>query len=459
MAYLTRLSRRRFLKKTAKAASLLGISGFPLIVPSSVRGALAPSNRITVACIGTGNQGYDVMRHFLKMEDAQVVAVCDVNRGSYGYRDEKQFRGREPAQKAVDEYYAKETGKSKYKACEAYHDFRSVLARKDIDAVTVVVPDHWHAIMSIAAAEAGKDIYCEKPLSLTIREGQAMIEAVQRHKRILQTGSHERSNPITRHACELVRNGRIGQLKKITTFVGYNNKVGPGPGWQPMPVPDGFDYATWLGPAPPAAYHKDRCLYRFRFNYDYSGGQVTNFGAHSNDMAQWAMGADGTGPTEIEFLGATFLPKGSLYNTATETRFRCRYGNGVELICETEKSQVGARFEGSEGTVQVGYGGFITKPESLKTSIIGPNEIHLYRSDDHVRNFLDCVKSRAEPAAPVEVGHRSASVCHLGNIAIRLGEKKILAWNPTQERFSNDDQANAMLARPMHGPWQLPGNT
>ena len=345
--YSPRLSRRGFFRESAQAAAPAAVSGLPLIVPSSVRGALAPSNRITVACIGTGNQGYDVMRHFLNMSDAQVVAVCDVNRGSYGYRDEKQFRGREPAQKAVNEYYAKKLGSGRYASCAAYHDFRDVLARNDVDAVTVVVPDHWHALMTIAAAETGKDIYCEKPLSLTIRDGQAMIGAVRRHKRILQTGSHERSNPVTRHACELVRNGRIGRLKKITTFVGFNNKVGPGPGWHEMPVPDGFDYATWLGPAPLAPYHNDRCLYRFRFNYDYSGGQVTNFGAaHSNDMVQWAMGTDDTGPTEVELRTATFLPKGSLFTTATETRFRCRYANGVELVCESEKSQVGGPLRG-----------------------------------------------------------------------------------------------------------------
>ena len=237
--------------------------------------------------------------------------------------------------------------------------------------------------------------------------------------------------------------------------MGYHNKVGPGPGWQPMPVPEGFDYEMWLGPAPLAPYHKDRCLYRFRFIYDYSGGQVTNYGAHSNDMAQWAMGTDDTGPVEVELLDAKFLPKGSLFDAATETKFRCRYANGVEVVCDMDKSSVGARFEGTEGTVQVGYAGFFTKPESLKTAAIGPGEIQLYRSDDHVRNFLDCVRSRREPAAPVEVGHRSASVCHLGNIAVRLGKRKVLRWDPAQERFTNDDEANAMLTRPMRGPWQL----
>ncbi len=442
------VTRRGFLRAAAAAA-------VPYLVPASVRGATAPSNRITVASIGTGNQGFNDLKKFLALEDAQVVAVCDVNRASYGYRDDTQFYGREPAQKAVHEHYAKKTASGRYQGCAAYTDFRDVLARKDVDVVAIVVPDHWHAVMTVAACKAGKDIYCEKPLSLTIRQGQEMIKAVRQYKRILQTGSHERSNPRTIRACELVRNGRIGQLKKITTFVGYHNKVGPGPGWQPMPVPEGFDYAMWLGPAPLAPYHKDRCLYRFRFIYDYSGGQITNFGAHSNDMAQFAMGTDDTGPVEVELLDAKFLPKGSLFDAATETRYRCRYANGVELACEMEKSQVGARFEGTEGMVQTGYAGFFTKPESLKTAVIGPNEVHLNQSRDHFRNFLDCVKSRREPVAPVEVGHRSASLCHLGNIAVRLGKRKALQWDPLAERFTNDEDANAMLSRPLRGPWEL----
>lgn len=449
-------TRRQFLQNTGAMAALLSAgAGWPLLVPASVRGASAPGNRITVACIGTGNQGFNIMNQFLKKEDAQVVAVCDVNRASFGYRDEKQFLGREPAQKAVNESYAKKTPSGAYKGCAAFTDFREVLARRDIDAVTIVVPDHWHALMTVMACRAGKDIYCEKPLSLTIQQGQEMVKAVRQHQRILQTGSHERSNPKTRHACELVRNGRIGQLKKITTFVGYHNKVGPGPGWQPMPVPEGFDYEMWLGPAPSAPYHQDRCLYRFRFIYDYSGGQITNFGAHSNDMAQWAMGTDDTGPVEVEFLDAKFLPKGSLFDAATQTKFRCRYANGVELVCDMDKSQVGARFEGSEGMIQTGYGGFLTTPESLKTAELGPNDKPLYRSDDHMQNFLDCVRSRREPVAPVETGHRSASLCHLGNIAVRLGKRKVLQWDPAQERFRNDDEANAMLTRPRRGAWKI----
>jgi len=449
------MSRRQFLGAGGAAAAVLA-GGVPLIIPASVRGAAAPSNRVNVGCIGTGNRGFEILNLFLKHDQARVVAVCDVNRGSYGYKDDTQFLGCEPAQKLVNEHYARQTTGGSYRGCAAYTDFREVLARQDIDAVTIVVPDHWHALMTILACRAGKDIYCEKPMSLTVRQGQAMIKAVRQHHRVFQTGSHERSNPQTRHACELVRNGKIGKLQRVTTFVGYHNKTGPGPGWQPMPVPEGFDYQTWLGPAPTAPYHQDRCLYRFRFIYDYSGGQITNFGAHSNDMAQWAMGADHTGPAEVELLEASFLPAGSLFDAATETKFRCRYASGVELVCQMDKSSVGARFEGSEGMIQTGYGGFSCKPESLKTAQIGPADQPLYRSDDHAGNFLECVQSRQDPVAPVEAGHRSASLCHLGNIAVRLGKKKVLQWDPAAERFTNDDEANRFLSRPMRGPWQIP---
>jgi predicted dehydrogenase len=451
------LNRRTLLKSGLAGSAALGAAAIaaPYVVPARVFGAQAPSNRITVGMIGTGNRGFQVLDMFLKQAGAQVVAVCDVNRGSYGYNSDKQFCGREPAQKLVNEYYGKNTPSGDFKGCDIYTDYRDVLARKDIDAVAVVVPDHWHALMTIRACEAGKDIYCEKPMSLTIEQGRQMVEAVRKHKRVLQTGSHERSNPTTARGVELVRAGRIGQLKKITTFVGYHNKVGPGPGWQPMPVPEGFDYETWLGPAPQAPYHKDRCLYRFRFNYDYSGGQVTNFGAHSNDMAQWALDADNTGPVEIELLEAKFLPAGSLFNAATETKFRMKYANGVEVVCQMDKSQVGARFEGSDGMIQIGYGGVFTEPGSLKKAITVSNESHLDALANHGRNFLDCVRSRQDPVARVEVGHRSASVCHLGNIAVRLGKKKILQWDPSAERFTNDDEANAMLTRPMRAPWQI----
>jgi predicted dehydrogenase len=429
----------------------------PLIVPSE-RFAAAPSDRVNVGIVGAGSQGFNLLRRFLAQADAQVIAVCDVNRASYGYADETKFLGREPAQQLVTEYYGRQTKSGTFAGCSTSSDFRELVGRKDIDAVAIATPDHWHGVMTIVAARAGKDIYCETPLSLTIWQGQQMVEAVRQHKRILQVGSQERSNPVTRFACALVRNGRIGELKTVTTSVGYNDKTGPGPGWKPQPVPEGFDYEMWLGPAPEASYHPDRCLGSWRFIYDYSGGQVTSCGSHSNDIAHWAMRTDDTGPVEIECRSAKFLPEGSLFDAATETSYRCRYASGVELICQTDRSSVGARFEGSEGTVQVGYGGLYTKPESLKKSTIRANEIQLYHSDDHVRNFLDCVRARREPAAPVDVGHRSACVCHLGTIAVRLwkeGKRKVLRWDSQNERFSNDAAANALLTRPMRAPWSI----
>ena len=277
----------------------------------------------------------------------------------------------------MNAYYAKKTGAGQYKGCDAYNDFREIIGRKDIDAVAIVVPDHWHAIMTIMAAKAGKDIYCEKPLSLTVRDGQEMVKAVRQYKRVLQTGSMWRSNDAARHACELVRNGRIGKVKRILTEVSEVNAKSPGPGWKPMPVPEGFDYEMWLGPAPSAPYHKDRCFYRFRFIIDYSGGQTTNFGAHANGLAQWALGADHSGPVEFEDLGSEWFAPGDLFTTPKNVAFRARYADGVELICKTTKRGFGVRFEGTEGWVEFAYTGVQTSPESLKDAKIGPQEIHL----------------------------------------------------------------------------------
>jgi len=216
-------NRRDFVKRTA------GVFAAPWIVPSSVFGAHAPSNRINVACIGTGNQGIGILKRFIKNDDVRIVAVCDVNKASHGYRSEDQYLGREPVREEVDRYYAIKTG-GHYQDCQAYNDFREVLDRDDVDAVTIVTPDHWHAIMTIRAAEAGKDIYCEKPLSLTIGQGRTMVNAVRKHKRILQTGSMERSNPLNQAVCKLAQDDRIGEVQPVTTLIGRNNKVGLSPG-------------------------------------------------------------------------------------------------------------------------------------------------------------------------------------------------------------------------------------
>lgn len=443
-------SRRSFLKSTAAATTL----AVPYYVPAAVFGAVAPSDRINVGCIGVGNQGFPNLQRFLKFDDCQVVAVCDVNRGSDGYKEPGDIRGREPAKREVEQHYAKKKGTASYAGCDAYNDFRELLARKDIDAVMLAPPDHWHEPMSIAAVESGKDVYCEKPLGLTIGGQQKVIDAVRKNKRILQTGTHERSNPIIRQACELVRGGAIGEVKRVIAYVGRHNKTGPGPGWQPMPVPAGFDYNLWLGPAPEAPYHQERCLYNFRFNYDYAGGQVTNFGAHSIDIAQWGLGTDDAGPVQIEHVFADYLPKGSLFTAATHTYFRAKYANGALLECFTADPAVRTIFEGTEGLIRVdnmGQNFFATPKHIWPKSLTGKEKYH--SGDDHVRNFLDCIKSRQEPAAPVEVGHRSASICHLGNIAIKLQSK--LRWDPKAERFvdSKSDEANQLLTRSPRQSW------
>ena len=441
-----KVGRRQFLATTA--GSLL----IPTIVPASVFGATAPSNRLNVALIGAGNQSRVDLPAMLRFADVQVVAVCDVNRGSHGYALPEHFLGREPVRQQVEAYYAEPTRSGSFRGCEAYHDFRDVLARDDVDVVMVILPDHWHALVTVMACRAGKDVYCQKPLSLTIEDGKQMLQAVRQYNRILQTGSQYRSNPVVRRACELVRNGRIGQVQRVVSIINGSGP-GPGPGWEPMPVPDGFDYEFWLGPAPDAPYHVDRCLYRFRFHLDYSGGQVTNTGAHSTDIVQWAIGTDDTGPVEFEDQGSVWPPQGHLYSTAMETNFRARYANGVEFVCRTQEPGFGARFEGTDGWIQYTYNKIEASSEEILNSTITSDEIRLPVSDNHYRNFLDCVKSREEPIEPVEVGHRTASICHCGNIAMRLRRK--LTWDPQRECFLDDDEANQMLQRPYRTPWTL----
>ena len=427
------------------------------VVGSSVFATDAPSNRINVGFIGTGNQGMGMLKRFLAADLGNVLAVCDVNEGSTGYKEPEHFYGRVPAKQMVDAAVPKNRKSGKASGCNAYADFREVLKRDDIDAVMIVVPDHWHRVITVMALEASKDVYCEKPLTFSVGDGRVMIDADRKHNRILETGSHERSNPESMFICEAAKAGKIGKLTKIITKVGYNNKTGTGPGWTAMPVPKTLDYRTWLGPAPQQPYHDDRCFYRFRFNYDYSGGQITNCGAHCNDMAHWGMGLDTGAPTEIECLNATFLPEGSLFNTATETRFRCLYENGVELLCESGPEQVQTRFEGTDGWLQTGYRGITASDPSL---LVGCPSKSTGTSDPHsahLANFIDCVKSRKEPRAPVEVGHSSAVLCHLANAMIRLfpktGPGTIAKWNAKTESFTNNDKANQMLKREARDPW------
>jgi predicted dehydrogenase len=430
---------------------------FPAIVPGSVlglNGRVAPSNRVTVGIIGTGNQGFNDIRSFLRDERVQIVAVCDVNRESAGYWEGK-VGGREPARRLVEEHYAKDKESGKYSGCKAYVDFREVLGRPEIDAVEICTPDHWHAIPVIEACKVRKDIYCQKPLSLTVAEGRAMSYAVAKTKVVFQTGSQQRSDARFRRACELVRNGRIGDLRTVRVGLpgGRKDYSGQGDRKQPEPVPEGFEYNRWLGPAPEAPYAPARCHVNFRWIYDYSGGQVTDWGGHHPDGAQWGMGTELTGPIEIRNAKAAFEPD-VLWNTATEFSFEAVYETGVRmLVANTER--MGVKFEGTEGWIYVNRGELETEPKTLLDSEIGPNEIHLYPSDDHFRNFIDCVLSRGPTAAPVEVAHRSITVCHLGNIALRLGRES-LKWDPRTEQILGNNEAASMLSRPYRDPWILP---
>ena len=426
-----KISRRQFLKRAAGVTA--GAMAFPYVVPSSALGkvgTVAPSDRIVMGVIGTGLQGVSDMRSFLNINEVQVVAVCDVDRV---HRDQ--------AKQVVDQMYGNND-------CAAYNDFRAVTRRSDIDAVLIATPDHWHTLPAVDAAKHGQDLFVEKPLTLTIQEGRVLSDTVRRYSRVLQTGSQQRSNRNFRFACELVRNGRLGKLHTVRVTIPGNNRT-TGPTWTPQPVPEGFDYDFWLGPAPWQPYHEQRCHYQFRFILDYSGGQVTNWGAHYLDIAQWALGMDDSGPVEITGHGE--FPTSGLFTTATKVDFRCTYADGVELTCMTGGQ--GVRFEGTDGWVFVNREIIEAGPASLVQERIGPDEIHLYESRDHKQNFLDCIRLRKKPIADVEIGHRSATLCHLGNIAMLRGST--LRWNPDREEFKGDDAANRMRSRPMRLPSTL----
>ena len=419
------VTRREFLRGSAAAAASVAV-GLPAIVPSSVFGADAPSSRITMGCIGVGGQGTSDMKGFKGQSGCEVVAVCDVDVSH--------------AEKAA------QAAGLDAKAC--YKDFRDVLARGDIDTVLIATPDHWHVPIAIAAVRAGKDVFCEKPLTLTIAEGRRLADEVKRYGRVLQTGSQQRSSAEFHNACELVVNGRIGHLHTMRVGISNNNRECE-PTWTPEPVPDGFDYDMWLGPAPWEPYHTQRCHYQFRFILEYSGGQMTNWGAHHLDIAQWGNQADTTGPVEITGKGE--FPKTGLFTTALKAEIEYTYANGVKMFLKSGGG--GTRFEGTEGWIYVNRGKLEAEPKSLLTSVIGPDEKRLYESRDHKRDFLDCVRSRKDPICNVETGHRSSTVCHLGNIAMLLGRP--LKWDPQAERFIGDAEANRMTWRPARAPWRL----
>jgi len=427
-----RIGRRAFLKQTAFAVSSAAI---PYFVPSSAlgkAGAVAASERITVGFIGTGDHGINMnLKSYLAQPDAQAVAVCDVD--------------------PVNLHKARDLVNARYgnTGCMTTQDWREIVARPDIDAVMISTPDHWHVPISIAAAKAGKDVQCEKP-TLTVEEGRRLVEIMDRYGRVFQWSTEDRAVDVYHRMCELVRNGRIGNVHtiKVELPVGPDTPGNP----EPMPVPEGFEYDMWLGPAPWAPYTKDRCHWNFRWIFDYSGGMLTDWGAHLLDGAQWGNDTEHTGPVEVE--GQGIFCKGGLYDTAREYHLQYTYADGVKLFVDSGEPSL--RFEGSEGWV--GNRGWRGKLEASRPaildSVIGPEEIHLYTcpQGEH-RNFLDCVKSRQACYFPPEIGQRCFTIAHIGNIAMRLGRK--LRWNPQEECFVSDDEANRMLARAARSPWDL----
>ena len=427
-------SRRDFLRTTRNAALAAGLA--PSLFLNRTRAASGdnPSEFVRVGFIGVGNQGGNNLRALMK----NAVAVCDV--------DEKRVQ----AAKAKIE-------QANNRPCAAFGDYRKLLEDKSIDAVLITTPDHWHTMTSIHACEAGKDVYCEKPMTLFIREGQALAEAVRHHKRVFQTGSQQRSDAKFRRACEYVRSGRIGKIKTI--------KVGlPGVNWEKkgnavkvadtQPPPE-LNYDLWLGPAPLRPYNPNHVHYTFRFFWDYSGGQMTNWGAHHLDIAQWGLGMDDSGPVEIVPEGTPVYDPQKRYETPQKFEVRYRYANGTELLCSggTGKYRGGTLFEGEKGSIFVSRGALESTPEEILEEPLDDKCVKLYVSSDHHQNWLDCIKSRKDPVCSVDVGHRSASVCHLGNIAVRTGKK--LVWDPQQQQVVGDAELAKWVSRPYRLPWKL----
>jgi predicted dehydrogenase len=427
------VSRRRFLQCAAATSATL-----PILVPCSALGdepRPAAGERITLGFIGVGTQGRGLLGGFLGQRDVQVLAVSDVDTNR-----------RENARKIVEQRYAAQMKSGQYRGCTAYNDYRQLVARKDIDAVVIATPDHWHAIIVLDACRAGKDIYCEKPLSLTIREAKLMIDGVKKHKRVFQTGSHQRSDNEFRQACELVRNGRIGKIRTV--------HVNVGPPSRPCDLPEekrepGLDWDRWLGPAPMRPYNSvlsPRGVHTHFPNWrnyrEYSGGMMTDWGAHHFDIAQWGLGMDGSGPVEI------IPPK----DPKADRGVRYRYANGVEVI--HGPGHRGVHFVGTDGVVTVDRGFIASKPERIIKEPIREKDLHLYRSPGHLRDWLNCIRSRRSPICDIEIGARSVTVCHLGNLA--YWNHRRLRWDPAAWRFVGDDGDSRWLDRERRPGYQLP---
>jgi predicted dehydrogenase len=423
------INRRRFIGTASVMSAFMIVPRFVL----GGKGYTAPSDLITLGFIGTGKQGSGLKDSFLGTNEVKIIAAADV----YGAKLQRFTAD-------VNQHYAAKAGQSQYAGCNTHADFRDLLANKDIDAVVIAVPDHWHSVVAILAARAGKDIYCEKPLSLTIKEGRAMVDESRKHKRVFQTGSMQRSWPEFRQAVELVRNGYIGDIKTVKVNVGpppisYNLAA--------EQMPDSLSWDFWLGPNSPQVYNHflapgltDDFWAKWRDYKEFGGGGMTDWGAHMFDIAQWGLDMDGSGPVMI-------TPPDKDHPFLTY-----QYASGITMTHEPEGNQ-GVTFVGTTGSVHVMRGTLETTPASLKDKVIGPNEKHVYLSLDHYKDFLQAMRSRTKPIADVEIGHRTATVCNLGNLAYEL--KRTLHWNPREEEFSNDDEANKLRGREMRKEWRV----
>lgn len=440
MSVDSKQSRRKFLQRTF-GVSTAAVAA-PYFVPAHVlggEGGTAPSDKLGIGLVGIGGIGSVHLGWIMGQPDLTLRALCDVDAGHLKY--------------AMDVAHAKENSRE----CEGYGDFRELLARPDIDAVWVATPDHWHSLVTIAAAKAGKDIYCEKPLANSVGESRAMLDAVNQHQRVLQCGSHERSGSNVRRACELVRSGKLGEVKTVHIYLpceeGHHQEARSRQSeLVPTDVPATLDYDFWLGHTEKVPYADKRCHFWWRFNSRYGQGEMTDRGAHVIDIAQLALDMDESGPVEYEATGTPLT--GGLYDAFMDFTFENRYANGVRMIGHKTGPR-GIRFEGTEGSlfVHIHGGKLEAEPASLLEIELGDGDVQLGRTDDHKRNFIDCVRSRKVPFAGGEVGHRTATVCHLNTIAMRLGRP--LKWDPIAEQVIDDDEANQLLMPAMRAPWTL----
>jgi predicted dehydrogenase len=434
MSRPVRFTRRQFIQ----SATAAGIAG-PLILTSTASLPAAPNDRINLGFIGVGTQGGGHVGGFLGRGDVQIVAICDV------VKNLREFHAQR-----VEEHYANKKKDGNYKGCKQYSDFRQLLQHKGLDAVLIATPDHWHALACIEAAKAKKDIYCEKPLTHSIVQGRKIVEAVAQNKVIFQTGSQQRSEfgGHFRKAVEYVRSGRIGKLKTI--------QIGDGVGDSPIacnlpdqPTPEGTDWEMWLGPAPKRGYHAELCPTAVRRGFpvwrrylEYSGGYLADMGAHHFDIAQWALNMDRSGPVKIE------PPK----DKKEKRGLRFVYASGVEMI-HAASGTPDCSFIGTDGTINATRGGISSNPESILKEPLGEKDYHVYPSSSHHANWIECIKNRKDTICTAEIGHRSATICHLANIGYQL--LRNLVWDPEKESFVNDDEANKLLDHAMRDPWKL----